>query len=225
MQEALSTDNETKCRLSCSPCPGWNGRLRAIAEKSAANYRLLLAGGRERKTIDTCSSAPSANDLRSFIDRDFDLMAPHIGEAEGCCKGRLGYRSAAGCGGVRGDRLEPEEPRAGRGPRPVVFQGEGRGGGEGKSLVLSTSRPRSSHPCSRRNREHTPIRRARSPEGGAGGGRCYPSCLLRIMGSKPHSVQRHAHRVAPPTTSRTHVAAMISSRDRPRTATTARRSK
>lgn len=54
----------------------------AVAEKSAANYRLLRSRGvTVRKTIDVLIGTFCAeNDLPLVHhDRDFDLMAPHIG--------------------------------------------------------------------------------------------------------------------------------------------------
>jgi predicted nucleic acid-binding protein len=53
-----------------------------IAEKAAANHRLLRARGLTvRKTIDILIGTFCAeNDLQlTHYDRDFDLMAPHIG--------------------------------------------------------------------------------------------------------------------------------------------------
>jgi len=53
-----------------------------IAEKSAANYRLLRTRGITiRKTIDVLIGTFCAENRLELIhhDRDFDLMAPHIG--------------------------------------------------------------------------------------------------------------------------------------------------
>ncbi len=53
-----------------------------IAEKAAANYRLLRARGLTvRKTIDVLIGTFCAeNDMQlTHCDRDFDVMAPHIG--------------------------------------------------------------------------------------------------------------------------------------------------
>jgi len=54
----------------------------AIAERSAANYRLLRSRGVTiRKTIDVLIGTFCAENGLEIIhhDRDFDLMAPHIG--------------------------------------------------------------------------------------------------------------------------------------------------
>ncbi|MBM4031168.1 MAG: PIN domain nuclease [Planctomycetes bacterium] len=54
----------------------------AIAEKSAENYRLLRSRGVTiRKTIDVLIGTFCAENGLEIIhhDRDFDLMAPHIG--------------------------------------------------------------------------------------------------------------------------------------------------
>ena len=56
----------------------------AIAEKSAANYRLLRSRGiTVRKTIDLLIGTFCAENGHPLVhhDRDFDLMAPHIGLA------------------------------------------------------------------------------------------------------------------------------------------------
>jgi len=54
----------------------------AIAEKSAANYRLLRSRGITiRKTVDVLIGTFCAEKGFALVhhDRDFDLMAPHIG--------------------------------------------------------------------------------------------------------------------------------------------------
>ena len=54
----------------------------SIAEKAAANYRLLRSRGLTvRKTIDVLIGTFCAeNDMQlAHYDRDFDVMAPHIG--------------------------------------------------------------------------------------------------------------------------------------------------
>jgi predicted nucleic acid-binding protein len=54
----------------------------AIAEKAAANYRLLRSRGLTvRKTIDVLIGTFCVeNDMQlAHYDRDFDVMAPHIG--------------------------------------------------------------------------------------------------------------------------------------------------
>ena len=53
-----------------------------VAEKSAANYRLLRSRGITiRKTVDVLIGTFCAENGHDLIhhDRDFDLMAPHIG--------------------------------------------------------------------------------------------------------------------------------------------------
>jgi len=54
----------------------------AMAEKAAANYRLLRSRGiTVRKTIDVVIGTFCAENGHGLVhyDRDFDLMAPHIG--------------------------------------------------------------------------------------------------------------------------------------------------
>ena len=54
----------------------------AVAERSAANYRLLRSRGITiRKTIDVLIGTFCAENALTLVhcDRDFDLMAPHIG--------------------------------------------------------------------------------------------------------------------------------------------------
>lgn len=82
MQGIYSSRRRAEVSSLLLPLPRFEMVGFEIAEKAAANYRLLRSRGvTVRKTIDVMIGTFCAENGMTIVhyDRDFDLMAPHIG--------------------------------------------------------------------------------------------------------------------------------------------------
>jgi len=82
MQGIASESQRRRVSALLTSLPGFNMVGFSIAEKAAANYRLLRSRGvAVRKTIDVIIGTFCAENHVQLVhhDRDFDLMAPYIG--------------------------------------------------------------------------------------------------------------------------------------------------